>query len=109
MEIVVHGGAGSPPEEPADRQRALADAVESAATADGPLEAVCRAVHPLELDPDFNAGVGGAVQSDGVVRTEAGVMTDEGWRARSGPDGRGTRRSRGSSRRHGDAPSHRRR
>ncbi|MBX0304853.1 isoaspartyl peptidase/L-asparaginase [Haloarcula salinisoli] len=78
MYVTAHGGAGSPPEEPADRQRALADAVASAATADTPLAAVCLAVRPLELDPDFNAGVGGAVQSDGVVRTEAGVMADEG-------------------------------
>jgi len=78
MYVTAHGGAGGPPEKPADRQRALADAVESAATAETPLAAVCRAVRPLELAPDFNAGVGGAVQSDGVVRTVAGVMADEG-------------------------------
>jgi len=78
MYVTAHGGAGGPPEAPADRQRALADAVERAATADTPLAAVCQAVRPLELDPAFNAGVGGAVQSDGVVRTEAGVMADEG-------------------------------
>jgi beta-aspartyl-peptidase (threonine type) len=31
----------------------------------------------LESDDRFNAGVGGAVQSDGVVRTDAGLMTDD--------------------------------
>jgi len=78
MYLAAHGGAGSPPEEPVDRQRTLATAVDEAATAETPLEAVCEAVRPLERDPEFNAGVGGAVQSDGVVRTEAGVMSDQG-------------------------------
>lgn len=78
MYVAVHGGAGSPPEEPVDRQRALATAVERARETDTPLDAVREAVRPLELNPAFNAGVGGAVQSDGVVRTEAGVMSDDG-------------------------------
>ncbi|WP_262180377.1 isoaspartyl peptidase/L-asparaginase [Haloarcula laminariae] len=78
MHVAVHGGAGSPSEAPADRQRTLADAAATASSADTPLDAVRAAVRPLERDPAFNAGVGGAVQSDGVVRTEAGVMTDDG-------------------------------
>jgi L-asparaginase/beta-aspartyl-peptidase (threonine type) len=78
MYVAVHGGAGSPPAEPADRQQALADAVADAGTAETPLDAVRQAIRPLERAPAFNAGVGGAVQSDGVVRTEAGVMTDTG-------------------------------
>ncbi|MDS0283381.1 isoaspartyl peptidase/L-asparaginase [Haloarcula onubensis] len=78
MYVAVHGGAGSPPEEPTDRQRALAAAVERAREADAPLAAVREAIRPLERDPKFNAGVGGAVQSDGVVRTEAGVTTGDG-------------------------------
>ncbi|WP_277541900.1 isoaspartyl peptidase/L-asparaginase [Haloarcula laminariae] len=78
MHVAVHGGAGSPSEAPADRQRTLADAAATASGADAPLDAVRAAVRPLERDPAFNAGVGGAVQSDGVVRTEAGVMTDDG-------------------------------
>lgn len=71
---VVHGGAGSPSAEPADRQRTLADAIADAETAATPLEAVCRAVRPLERNPNFNAGVGGAVQG---VETEAELLTDE--------------------------------
>jgi len=78
MYVAVHGGAGSPPDAPVDRQRTLADAVERAETAETPLEAVCDAVRLLEDDPVFNAGVGGAVQSDGVVRTAASVATDDG-------------------------------
>jgi len=78
MYVAVHGGAGSPPEAPADRQRTLAAAVADASDADTPLAAVRAAIRPLERDPAFNAGVGGAVQSDGVVRTEASVMADTG-------------------------------
>ncbi|WP_324664034.1 isoaspartyl peptidase/L-asparaginase [Haloarcula sediminis] len=78
MHVAVHGGAGSTSEAPADRQRTLADAATAASGADAPLDAVREAVRPLERDPAFNAGIGGAVQSDGVVRTEAGVMTDDG-------------------------------
>ncbi|MDS0278311.1 isoaspartyl peptidase/L-asparaginase [Halomicroarcula sp. S1AR25-4] len=78
MYVVVHGGAGGPPDEPADRLSTLADAADTAADAEGPLDAVLAAVRPLERDPRFNAGVGGAVQSDGVVRTEAGLVTDDG-------------------------------
>jgi len=78
MHVVVHGGAGSPPDEPADRQRTLTEAATAATDAETPLAAVKRAIHPLEQDPAFNAGVGGAVQSDGVVRTDAGLMTADG-------------------------------
>ncbi|MBV0925120.1 isoaspartyl peptidase/L-asparaginase [Halomicroarcula limicola] len=78
MHVVVHGGAGSPPEKPAARQTTLADAAERASEAETPLDAVGEAIRPLERDPAFNAGVGGAVQSDGVVRTDAGLMTDNG-------------------------------
>ncbi|WP_254279166.1 isoaspartyl peptidase/L-asparaginase [Haloarcula marina] len=78
MHVVVHGGAGSPPEEPAERQSTLAAAASSGGEAESPLDAVRAAIRPLERDPAFNAGVGGAVQSDGVVRTEAGLLTDDG-------------------------------
>jgi len=78
MYVAVHGGAGSSPDAPADRQRTLSSAAEDAAAAETPLDAVRVALRPLERAPGFNAGVGGAVQSDGVVRTEAGVMTDTG-------------------------------
>ncbi|WP_336329924.1 isoaspartyl peptidase/L-asparaginase [Haloarcula sp. CGMCC 1.2071] len=78
MHVIVHGGAGSPPESPATRQETLTDAAERATAAEGPMDAVLAALRPLESDPAFNAGVGGAVQSDGEVRTDAGLMTDAG-------------------------------
>ncbi|MFB6135291.1 MAG: isoaspartyl peptidase/L-asparaginase [Halobacteriaceae archaeon] len=59
MRVLVHGGAGGTPADPEPRQAVLDEA----------------AVAVLEDDPQFNAGVGGAVQSDGRVRTDAGVMT----------------------------------
>jgi len=77
MRIIVHGGAGSPPDEPPERQAVLDEAAAAGADADTPTDAVCEAVGVLESDPRFNAGVGGAVQSDGYVRTDAGLMTSD--------------------------------
>jgi isoaspartyl peptidase/L-asparaginase-like protein (Ntn-hydrolase superfamily) len=92
MRVIAHGGAGSkptrrqtegdgtagsPPEEPRDRQQALDAAAAAGTDADSPTAAVCATVRALESDPRFNAGVGGAVQSDGHVRTDAGLMTDD--------------------------------
>ena len=78
MQILAHGGAGSAPDEPESRQAVLDTAVEQAADADTPLDAVERVITHLESDPKFNAGVGGAIQSDGVSRTDAGLMTGAG-------------------------------
>ncbi|MDS0222058.1 isoaspartyl peptidase/L-asparaginase [Haloarcula sp. S1AR25-5A] len=78
MHVIVHGGAGSPPEAPADRQETLTDAAARATGSEGPMDAVLTALRPLESDPAFNAGIGGAIQSDGEVRTDAGLMTDDG-------------------------------
>jgi beta-aspartyl-peptidase (threonine type) len=77
MQVIVHGGAGSAPGEPESRQAILDDAANDGASASTPLDAVEAALHVLESSPRFNAGVGGAVQSDGVVRTDAGVMTSD--------------------------------
>jgi beta-aspartyl-peptidase (threonine type) len=77
MQLMVHGGAGSDPDEPADRHAVLREAAESGAAQQTPLDAVVSAVAVLETSPRFNAGVGGAVQADGVVRTDAGLMTGE--------------------------------
>jgi len=92
MRVIAHGGAGSKPErgqtecdgtagslpdEPRDRQQALDAAAAAGTDASSPTEAVCATVRALEADPRFNAGVGGAVQSDGYVRTDAGLMTDD--------------------------------
>jgi beta-aspartyl-peptidase (threonine type) len=78
MELLVHGGAGSTPEEPDRRQRDLRRALRRGSERDRPLAAVRAAVRHLESAPRFNAGVGGAVQSDGTVRTDAGIMGSEG-------------------------------
>ncbi|AEN06504.1 isoaspartyl peptidase/L-asparaginase [Halolamina sp.] len=75
MHIIVHGGAGGVPDEPEARQAVLDDAAEAGARADDPVDAVEAAVNVLEADDRFNAGYGGAIQSDGEVRTDAGLMT----------------------------------
>jgi len=78
MHVLVHGGAGSEPDEPAARQAVLDDAAAAGTTEEDPQTAVCTAVRRLEADPRFNAGVGSVVQSDGRIRTDAGLMTGDG-------------------------------
>ncbi|MFC7073783.1 isoaspartyl peptidase/L-asparaginase [Halovenus rubra] len=78
MQLLVHGGAGSEPREPEPRQKTLDEAASTGAMAETPTDAVIEATRVLESGPRFNAGVGGAVQSDGVVRTDAGLMTGDG-------------------------------
>lgn len=77
MQVIVHGGAGSPADEPADRQRVLDEAATVGSEAPSVTEAVVEAVGTLERDERFNSGVGAAVQSDGIPRTDAGLMTDD--------------------------------
>ncbi|MFC7046865.1 isoaspartyl peptidase/L-asparaginase [Halobacteriaceae archaeon GCM10025711] len=77
MKVIVHGGAGGAPDDPGPRQAVLDEAAAAGATTDDPVDAVEAAVRVLESSPRFNAGVGGAVQSDGVVRTDAGLMTSD--------------------------------
>jgi beta-aspartyl-peptidase (threonine type) len=80
MRVIVHGGAGSGTgvgRPTPDRQAALDAAASAGAAAATPLDAVETAIRPLERDERFNAGRGGAVQSDGVVRVDAGCMTDD--------------------------------
>ncbi|WP_115864833.1 isoaspartyl peptidase/L-asparaginase [Halorussus litoreus] len=77
MKVIVHGGAGSAPDEPEPRQAVLDEAADAGAGESSVLEAVESAIHVLESSPRFNAGVGGAVQSDGEIRTDAGVMTSD--------------------------------
>lgn len=78
MHVLAHGGAGSTPEEPEKRQAVLDRAVATGRVARNPVEAVVETTHVLEGNPRFNAGTGGAIQSDGRVRTDAGVMTSGG-------------------------------
>ena len=78
MELLVHGGAGSTPEVPDERQSVLDSAAAAGRDCETPERAVVTAVRRLEADPRFNAGVGSVVQSDGTIRTDAGVMTGDG-------------------------------
>lgn len=64
--------------EPAARGAALDAAASAGARERTPLDAVERAVRRLEDDERFNAGVGSALQADGVARTDAGLMTSDG-------------------------------
>lgn len=77
MDIIVHGGAGGAPDDPDPRQAVLENAARNGSRAGNAITAVREAVSELESDPQFNAGVGGAVQSDGRIRTDAGLMTSE--------------------------------
>ena len=77
MQVIVHGGAGGPADEPADRQAVLDEAAATGSEADDPAAAAVAALGVLERDERFNAGVGAAVQSDGIPRTDAGLMTDD--------------------------------
>lgn len=77
MNVIVHGGAGSRPEDPESRQAILDEAARAGTDASTPVEAVCAAIGVLEESPRFNAGTGSAVQSDGIIRTDAGIMTDQ--------------------------------
>ncbi|MFC4357410.1 isoaspartyl peptidase/L-asparaginase [Halobium salinum] len=77
MQVIVHGGAGSDPDEPEPRQAVLDEAAREGTSTATPLDAVEAALNVLEADDRFNAGYGGAVQADGVVRTDAGVMTSD--------------------------------
>src|SRR6056297_992757 len=77
MKVIVHGGAGSAPDEPEPRQAVLDEAAETGATESSVVDAVEEATRILESSPRFNAGVGGAVQSDGAIRTDAGLMTGD--------------------------------
>lgn len=77
MQLIVHGGAGSSPDEPSARQSVLDDAAQAGAAESDPVDAVVGAITVLEDSPRFNAGRGGAIQADGHVRTDAGVMTGD--------------------------------
>ncbi|WP_458205962.1 isoaspartyl peptidase/L-asparaginase [Haladaptatus sp. NG-SE-30] len=77
MKVIVHGGAGGEPDDPTPRQAVLDEAASAGAEQETVVDAVEAAVHVLESSPRFNAGVGGAVQSDGQIRTDAGIMTSD--------------------------------
>jgi len=78
MDVIVHGGAGPEPEQASERAATLSKAALRGAEAASPVDAVVAAARWLESAPRFNAGIGSAVQSDGVIRTDAGIMTGHG-------------------------------
>lgn len=77
MQVVVHGGAGSAPGNPSPRARALEASAVLGSRQPSPVDAVLEAIRSMEVDPQFNAGIGSAVQSDGEIRTDAGIMTSD--------------------------------
>ena len=80
MRIIAHGGAGAGTglAHPTPERQAVLDAAASDGAAEAtPLSAVETALRRLEADDRFNAGRGGAIQSDGVVRVDAGLMTSD--------------------------------
>jgi L-asparaginase/beta-aspartyl-peptidase (threonine type) len=78
MDLLVHGGAGNTPDDADARRAVLDEAVAAGRDRTTSTDAVVAAVRRLESAPRFNAGVGSAVQSDGVSRTDAGLMTGDG-------------------------------
>lgn len=107
MRVIVHGGAGGTPDDPEPRQETLNEAASAGGEEGDVLDAVEAAIHALEADDQFNAGTGGAVQSDGIVRTDAGIMTsgrEAGDERSESPTGRtGSRRNDSSAERASDA------
>lgn len=77
MYVIAHGGAGGSLDQPEQRHAVLSQAVSAGQQQTTPIDAVIETIRRLEASPRFNAGVGGAIQSDGIVRTDAGVMTSD--------------------------------
>src|SRR5271155_755647 len=82
--VLIHGGAG--PQDPSsdgiDRANKALELIAKEATAmvlaGTPLTRVaCYCLQALEADEQFNAGIGSALQSDGVARLSASLMSGE--------------------------------
>lgn len=85
--LVIHAGAGSigtwhTPERIAlvesDLRRALDAGYALLAAGKPATEAVCAAIHVMEDAPEFNAGRGAALTSEGLVSMDACLMTGDG-------------------------------
>lgn len=82
--LLIHGGAGAPPEdEHAERQAAVDRSVDAgwARIGDGALAAAVAAVRALEDEPSLNAGIGACFNRDGVIELDAGAMDGADLRA----------------------------
>lgn len=85
--LVIHAGAGSrgkhsTPERTAQVEKDLHRALEAGYSLLGqgaPAEdAVCAAIHVMEDAPEFNAGRGAALTSEGIAQMDACLMTGDG-------------------------------
>lgn len=82
--LVVHGGAGAPPEAfRSSLQAAVERGLDAgwSRIAGGAVDAVCAAVRHMEDEPDLNAGVGASLNLDGDAELDAGLMEGSGLRA----------------------------
>jgi beta-aspartyl-peptidase (threonine type) len=84
--IIVHGGAGTvPAAEMASRLEGCRRAADAGwrilAAAGTALDAVQAAVEHLENDPQYNAGIGSALNANGEVEMDAAIMDGKGLRA----------------------------
>src|SRR5262245_33765565 len=89
--LIVHGGAGVPPPGSLDPDfaararsgltRALETGASALAAGQSAVDAVEGAVRVMEDDECFNAGVGGALTSDGHVEHDAAIMSGRDRRA----------------------------
>ena len=85
--VVVHGGAGHVPPERRDAhargcEAAAAAGLEVLLAGGSAMDAVVRAVEVMEDDPQFNAGTGGSLTTEGTLELDAAVM--EGTARRGG-------------------------
>lgn len=80
--VLLHGGAGGQdPRSPDSLSKATAallkygyEALQSLTSNDDPMDVLIQALGKLEDDPQFNAGYGSALQSDGQTRLTAAIM-----------------------------------
>src|SRR5262245_48019915 len=78
--LVIHGGAG-PADPSADKLAEIRSCIEAIALRSFSewaelelLQATARCLKNLEDEPNFNAGLGSALQMDGIARTSASLM-----------------------------------
>lgn len=77
--VIVHGGAGAPPDLVDGPEAAAKAALDHLLRHGDPLEAAVLAARVMEDDPRFNAGTGSNLRLDGArIQMDASVMADDG-------------------------------